>query len=86
MSTRGVATEFIELEVGKWITLPTNAVNIVFESAGSAVIKTAHTTSSIEHTVGTVSSNSLVVKDDMFILQKVKTTVASARIYFGRSK
>ena len=86
MSSRGVSTEFIELEVDKWITLPTNAINIVFESSGSAVIKTAHTTSSTEHTVGTVSGNSLVVKDDMFVLQKVKTTVANARIYFGRSK
>ena len=61
--------------------MPTNAINIVFESSGSAVIKLLITTSSTEHNVGTVSGNSLVVKDDMFVVKiVVKTTVANARI------
>lgn len=84
--SKGVSTEVIDLEIGKWVTLPSNAVNIVFESSGSAVIKTAHTESSTEHTVGTVSSNSLVVTDDKFVLQKVKATVVAAKVYFGRRK
>lgn len=84
--SKGISTEFIDLVVDEWVTLPSNAVNIVFESAGAAEIKTAHTTSSTIHDVGTVANNKLVVTDSMFLMQNVKTNVAAARVYFGRSK
>ena len=84
--SKGISTEYIDLAVDEWVTLPSNAINIVFESAGAAQIKTAHTTTSTIHAVGTVQNNKLVVTDNMFLLQKVKTIGVAARVYFGRSK
>ena len=84
--SKGISTEYIDLEVGKWITLPSNAINIVIESSNAAVIKTAHTVTSVIHTVGTVSGNSLVITDSHFLMQKVKADAHAAKIYFGRSR
>lgn len=83
--SKGISTEYIDLAVDEWVVLPSNAINIVFESAGAAVIKTAHTPTSTEHTVGTVST-SLVLTEDKFLMQNVKTTGVAARVYFGRRK